>query len=38
MSGTERTIAAARKPNAAAGETAVQRIPAMALAARLAPA
>lgn len=38
MSGTEMIMAAARNRNAAAGETAVHRIPATALAARLATA
>jgi hypothetical protein len=38
MRGTETATAAVRKPNAATGDTAGERIPAMALAARLAPA
>ena len=38
ISGTEMIIAAARKRNAAAGDTAVHKMPATALAARFAPA
>jgi len=38
MRGTARIIAAVRNKNAAAGETAVHKMPARALAARLAPA
>jgi hypothetical protein len=38
ISGTETAIAAAWNKNATAGDTAVHRIPATALAARLAPA